>query len=89
MTEWEAERTMIASSVAASNLYLLYMHDILSRASTLEEWIEVHVRQYVGWDYLNYRPLLKSAEAYLEIVAEERGFENLQDYWNQKIAGFM
>lgn len=89
MNQWEAERAMIAARVAATSLYLQHKHDILRQGKTLQEFIEAHVRQSIGWDYLGYRALIQPVSNYLNVIAEERGFDNLQQYWNAKIEGYM
>lgn len=89
MNEWEAQRAMVAASVAAVDLQLRYKHDLLRVAATLEAFIESYVRQFVGVDYLNYGALLKPVESHLSVIANERGFATLQDYWDAKIEGYM
>lgn len=89
MNEWEAGRAFVAGQVAGVALLFKYKHDLLRQAATLEEFIEGHVREFVGWDYLDYGALLKPVECHLTAIANERGFSTLQEYWNAKVEGYM
>ena len=86
MNEWEADRALVAGRVAAVRLRNCYKHDLLREGSSLEKFVENAAREFVGRDYLNYGVVMQAAWNYLEAIANERGYESLSDYWQDKVS---